>query len=139
MFAFVDGVKPATVDLTCTNKSDERVIYIVSNVSQSRLMVNAQIAFEGRQLVAGTEGGPVYMQIVGGGYNVTIQGGDFDTAFENSSTILNAKASALIWSKDSNESVEGVSRQIKPLLKVLVFTRHQHEFAASAVNSKFSW
>jgi hypothetical protein len=48
------------------------------------------------------------MQIVGGGYNVTIQGGDFDTAFENSSTILNAKASALIWSKDSNESVEGI-------------------------------
>jgi len=32
-----------------------------------------------------------------------------------------------------------VSRQIKPLLKVLIFTRHQYEFAASAINSKFSW
>jgi hypothetical protein len=34
---------------------------------------------------------------------------------------------------------ELVSRQIKPLLKVLIFTRHQYEFAASAINSKFSW
>jgi hypothetical protein len=32
-----------------------------------------------------------------------------------------------------------VSRQIKPLLKVLIFTSHQYEFGASAVNSKFSW
>jgi hypothetical protein len=30
-------------------------------------------------------------------------------------------------------------KQIKPLLKVLIFTRHQYEFAASAINSKFSW
>ncbi len=108
--AFADVVKPVTVDLACTNTSDERVVYIVSNFLRSRLMVNAQIVYEGSQLIAGTEGGPAYMQVVGGGYNVTVTGGDLVKAFENSSTVVNGEADVSIWNADSNKSVEGTCK-----------------------------
>jgi hypothetical protein len=109
--AYADLIKPATLDVTCTSSSvsDRRLIRIVSNDQGSTVTLNGKIIMQQGQLTAGTEGGPAYLQAVGGGYNITISGGDFDKAFNASSTIRQGKAPATIWDS-TNRTVRGVCK-----------------------------
>ena len=110
---YLGGLKPATVDLTCTNSTDARVVYIVSNKQGSKIMANAQTIMEGKhQLNAGEEGGPAYMQMVDSeaGYNITIGGGDLVKAYNSSSTILSGEARFNIWNADTDKSVRGTCK-----------------------------
>jgi hypothetical protein len=87
------GEKPATVDLACTNSTDARVFYIVSNKQGSKIMANAQTIEESRRQLSAAEEGHAYMQISAGkGNSIFIGGGDLVKAYNSSSTILNGEA-----------------------------------------------
>lgn len=108
--AHADMIKPASLDVVCTNTSDSRVIKIVSDKEGSVVFVNGKKILQREQLIAGTEGGPAYLQAVGGGYNITISGDDFDKAFNASSTIEQGQALTSIWDSSSKKSVKGICK-----------------------------
>lgn len=108
--AHADMMKPATVNLVCTGPADSRVIKIVSDDKGAVVFVNNKKVHQQDQLIAGTEGGSAYMQAVGGGYNVTISGGDFNKAFNTSTTIKNGQAPASVWDSSTNKSVNFVCK-----------------------------
>lgn len=97
--ASADSMAPATLDITCvgTGTNSKSVIRIVSNAKGSAVLINGQI-YPGEQLIAGTEGGPAYLQAVSnaGQYNITVSGGDLVKAFENSTTIEKGTATAYV-------------------------------------------
>lgn len=107
--AHADMIKPATLNLVCTSPRDARVIKIVSSQQGSLVTVNGTKVLQRDQLTAGTEGGPPYLQAVGGGYNITLSGGDFEKAFYASSKITNGKAQASI-SDPSNKRLQATCR-----------------------------
>jgi len=107
-FAHADMMKPATLDIICKGANDVRSFRVVSNANGAAIALNGTKVWQtADQLIAGTEGGPAYVQAVGGGYNITISGGDFDKAFNASSTIRNGKAPASIWDK-TNRTVRAL-------------------------------
>ncbi len=92
--AQADTIKLATVNLVCATEKGRDAIQIVSDASGASISVNGKVVHREAQLSAGTEGGPAYMQAVGGGYNITISGGDFERAFSGAPV---AKGAALAW------------------------------------------
>ncbi|MBC7743336.1 MAG: hypothetical protein H7061_14150 [Bdellovibrionaceae bacterium] len=92
-----DMIMPATLDIICTENGGASVIAIVSNESGSAVTINGT-SYPGQQLIAGTEGGPAYMQAVNsnGLYNITVTEGDLVQAFNKRTTIENGKANAYV-------------------------------------------
>ena len=105
--AHADMIKPATLNLVCTSPRDARVFKIISNQQGSLVTVNGAQILRSGQLTGGTEGGAPYLQAVGGGYNITISGGDFEKAFYASSAIAHGKATASI-SDPANRSLKAI-------------------------------
>ncbi len=97
--AHADMMKPATLDLTCTSEGNP-VIQIKSKQSGASVTVDGEKILEGEQLIAGTEGGPAYLQAVDGGYNITLSGGDFLRAFDGDLTIAEGEAKANVWTEE---------------------------------------
>ncbi len=95
--AFADQMKPATLYLTCKNDQNTDVIQIVSKYSGSITQVNGTTIQKGAQLIAGTEGGGPYLQVLGGGYNITIEGGSLAEAFNEDKSIKNGVSTAKVW------------------------------------------
>lgn len=97
--AFSDSIKPATLNLRCVENGSRTpmVVLVASNSLASAVVLNDKV-YINRQLIAGTEGGPAYLQAVDneGGYNVTISGGALVRAFDANATIENGSAPASI-------------------------------------------
>ncbi len=104
ILAKADLIGKAVLDITCTSDENPKVIKIISKAEGSSVEVNGLIVNEDEQLMGGTEGGDPYLQAVGGGYNITLVGGDFQTAFYDRTTIENGTAKAYVNAYDINES-----------------------------------
>lgn len=109
--AQADRMKPAYLELRCTGQKRGDVIGISSNKLGTVVTVNnVKIIEQESQLIAGTEGGPPYVQAVGGGYNITISGGDFERAFYTSSIVGKASASISIYKGVATKIFNSVCR-----------------------------
>ncbi len=88
---FADSMKPAVLDLECTESGEKnRTVQVQSNEQGTVIVLGNKIHQRDEQLIAGTEGGPAYAQAVDNSeYNITIHGQDFTTAFNNSSEFEN--------------------------------------------------
>lgn len=106
--AHADQMAPAVLDLTCKSETSSKVIKITSDSSGAIVKVNDHEILKTRQLIAGTEGGPPYLQAVGGGYNITISGGDFQTAFDQGLEIAKGTVTARVNAYDVNENFNAV-------------------------------
>ena len=102
--------KPATVDLTCTNSTDDRVVKVISNKQGTKVMVNAQTVFEEKEQDRATDDPPYMMQIVGDNIHLAVMEGDLVRAFRKSSTILNGESRFRLWSADGKTSVDGTCK-----------------------------
>jgi hypothetical protein len=110
--ANADMMRPAFLGLVCSSTESTKIVKIVSESKGSSLVIDDIVIDESaNQLIAGTEGGDPYLQYVQGGYNVTISGGDFQTAFyDPSQKYLNGETNASVWyqGKTYNASCKGV-------------------------------
>lgn len=104
--ALADQLKPAVMDITCINVDNEDVLRVTSESNGAKLYKNGKVIYQQEQLTGGTEGGDPYTQIVGGGYNVIISGGDYQTAFDQSTRIVGvASAKVMDFENKNAESV----------------------------------
>ena len=80
MVAHADMIKNANINAVC---GDEIVgaFLVKSNAYGSMVQFEDILTIEGSQLIAGTEGGGPYAQVVQSGYNITFLGGTFEEAF----------------------------------------------------------
>jgi len=97
--AYADRMQPALLGLVCVSDDSAKVIKIASDSSGSALTVDGNIIDESLlQITVSTEGGPPYFQYVKGGYNITISGGDLETAFyDPSMKYLGGLTNASVW------------------------------------------
>lgn len=97
--ALADFGAPATLDILCSPAAGAvgPQVRIISSSEGSSVSYERKM-FTGDQLTAGTEGGAPYLQSVNneGGYNITVEGGDLEKAFNDNVVIEDGEASAVI-------------------------------------------
>lgn len=107
--ANADILKGAYVTLDCfSTQLSTHEFKIISDKNGATLSVDGQVVHEQQsQLFAGTEGGDPYLQIVGGGYNLTVFGGYFDRAFKSGVLIRGGLTKVSIAKPGLDRAVEG--------------------------------
>lgn len=106
-FAHADMIKRAVLDVTCSSEESSEVIKIKSWAKESIVFLDGEVLLKKDQLTAGTEGSAPYLQAVGNGYNITVSGGDFETAFYNNEVNLDGTANVYVNAYNKKETYRG--------------------------------
>ena len=108
---FADAVKPAVLDLKCTEVGGKnRVVFIQSDKTGSEIIIGTKSYKQDEQLIAGTEGEQAFIEAVNNdAYNITIQGDDFGTAFNESSEIQNGSTSAYVQLLNNGSNISYIA------------------------------
>lgn len=101
--AQADMVRTVITQFQCLSASGIK-ISVKSALNGSFIKENETIVWQiPEALTAGTEGGPAYMQAVGGGYNISVSGGIFEKAW-STNQVASGDFNVSIWESTTNTS-----------------------------------